>query len=372
MELKSLPELQFADKSTANIEKSVIGLYEAMAGRTLAKGDPVRLFLEAIAAVIVQQRILIDYAAKQNLLAYATGGNLDHIGVLVGAERLPETAAQTTLRFTLSEARAQDILIPAGIRATAGDDVFFAVASPVTIKAGQTQTEAGAVCTIRGAAGNEYAPGEINQIVDPLPWVQGVANITASAGGSDAETDDAFRARIQAAPESFSCAGPDGAYEYFAKSASALIADVSVDSSEPGKVEIRPLLAGGELPGKEILDVVESALNARKVRPLTDHLFVLAPNPADYDVAATYWIAKDDATNAVAIQAAVQTAARAYVAWQKAKLGRDINPTELIYRLRAAGAKRVELTQPVFKTLSKAQVAREREINLLFGGLEDG
>jgi hypothetical protein len=72
--MNNLPKIEFASKNVAQIEADIITLYEAIAERKLAPGDPVRLFLQAIAALIAQQRLLIDYAAKQNLLAYASGG----------------------------------------------------------------------------------------------------------------------------------------------------------------------------------------------------------------------------------------------------------------------------------------------------------
>lgn len=159
MEFNKLPSIQFAQKDPAAIEQSIIKAYEVLTERTLSPGDPVRLFLLTIASVIIQQRILIDYAGKQNLLAYAAGDNLDHIGILVGTERLPAAAARTTLRISLSQARLQATVIPAGIRITAGDDIYFMTDSAVIIPAGETSINAGAVCTDTGTAGNNYDIG---------------------------------------------------------------------------------------------------------------------------------------------------------------------------------------------------------------------
>ena len=63
-----------------------------------------------------------------------------------------------------------------------------------------------------------------------------------------------------------------------------------------------------------------------------------------------------------------------YVAWQQAKIGRDINPDELIKRVRDAGAGRILHTTltPAFKTLTKAQVAQCSSVTVTFKGLEDG
>ena len=61
--------------------------------------------------------------------------------------------------------------------------------------------------------------GQLKTLVDPVPYVASVANITTSEGGADAQTDDSYREDIHGAPERFSTAGPDGAYIYHAKRA---------------------------------------------------------------------------------------------------------------------------------------------------------
>ena len=186
----NLPKIEFANKDVSQIEADVITTYEAISGRKLAPGDPVRLFLQAIAMLIAHQRLLIDYAAKQNLLAYASGDYLDHIGALVRTERIPAQPAVTTIRFILSAAQPQAVIIPAGTRVTPNGQVFFAVQEDITIPAGSMQVDVYAECTTAGTVGNGWQIGQISQLVDPLPWVSQVSNITASSGGSDMEPDD--------------------------------------------------------------------------------------------------------------------------------------------------------------------------------------
>ena len=372
MKLSSLPSISFADMDTDTISASVIKVYEGLAGRTLAKGDPVRLFLLSLAAIIVQQRVVIDTAAKNNLLAYAKDEYLDHIGALVGVDRIAAASAKTTLQITLSAARDQATIIPAGTRATAGDGVYFAVDSNAVIAAGMVSITAAATCTVTGTKGNGYKAGEICNIVDPVAFVAAMSNTTESEGGCDIESDDDYRDRIQEAPEKYSSAGPSGAYEYHTKQASALIADVSVETPAPGEVTVRPLLSGGVIPGTEILATVSEKLNDKTIRPLTDKVTVMAPEAVKYNVTLSYWIDRDSQTNAPAIQTAVENAVKSYALWQKEKLGRDINPTELYYLIRAAGAKRADITEPKETVVEKSQVAIADTINVTFGGLEDG
>lgn len=371
-ELRTLPDITFAERDAATIQTSVIQTFEGLSGETLAAGDPRRLFLLSLAAIIIQQRAIIDQSAKMNLLAYAKDEYLDHIGVLVGCTRIEAAAAITTLTYTLSTVREQITLIPKGYRVTAGDGVYFATDADLAIPAGETTGTIGATCTQVGDAGNNYAIGELTTIVDPVAFVASVTNITVSEGGAERELDEPYRSRIQEAPESFSCAGSEGAYRFWAMSASALIKDVAVLSLVPGTVNIYPLLDGGELPDTEILDEVDTVLSAKTVRPLTDNVVVSSPVAKNFNVNFIYYIDTEDATNATTIQLAVQSAVEKYVLWQKSRLGRDINPTELYYRIRAAGAKRAEIIEPAFAKVEPYEVAIAGTPTITFGGLEDG
>ena len=371
MNLSDYPDINFVDADKETILTEIISLYTTTTGRTLAQGDPIRLFLYAIATLIIQLINKINYTGKQNLLRYAVEEKLDHIGALVDVDRLAASAATTTIRITLSAARAVSTTIPAGTRITAGDKVFFATDSAVIILAGDTETTVSATCTVTGETGNGYLPGELQTIVDPVPFVASMINTTLSEGGSSQEDDDNFRESIHLAPEGFSSAGPDGAYQYFAKRTSALIVDVAVTTPEPGKVNIIPLLTGGNMPGEEILaDVLESC-NSRKVRPLTDNVSVLAPTVKNYDIQATYYIDVTNEIRAGTIQTEVTNAVADYVLWQKSKLGRDINPSELIKRVMVAGAKRIEIITPVFTAAAKTEVSIAQNISVTFGGFEN-
>ena len=134
-DLAALPRVRFVDGDAADVERNVITRYERLSGRSLAKGDPVRLFLESVAAVIVQQRELIDWAAKQNLLAYASGNYLDHLGALLGVTRLPARAAVCTVRFALSAPQPFAVLIPKGTRVSPDGVTMFARTAAATVAA---------------------------------------------------------------------------------------------------------------------------------------------------------------------------------------------------------------------------------------------
>ena len=372
----ALADIVFAEKSADEIESEIITLYEQIAERTLARGDPIRLFLETITLIIIHQRSLIDYAAKQNLLAYAEGDYLDHLGALLEVTRLEASHAMTTLKFTLSKAQASAVIIPARTRVSpGGGSLLFATTEAAEIPVGDTETLITAQCIVSGSQGNGFVAGQLKKLVDPFPFEMSVTNTTTTYGGSDTENDENYRERIQIAPESFSVAGPRGAYEYYARSAHQDIIDVAVvgpPDIEPGYVKIYPLMKGGELPSSEVLASVLEICNADDVRPLTDCVSAHAPETVSYALNVKYYIDRAKATQSTELQAAVSDAVTGWVTWQRSKLRRDLNPSELNHRMIAAGAKRTEIISPSFRVLKAYELAVPSTITLTFGGLEDG
>jgi len=376
----ALPELAFAELNARTVEDAVLAGYVAARRITepdfkLYDGNPVRLFLEAIAALIAQQNVIIDLAGKANLLRFAGEETIQDIAWLYGtrADRLDASAAVTTIRYTLSAPLSHATLIAKGSRVTppSAKGLYFATDADLTILAGQTTGEVSATCETVGTAGNGYAPGEISTIVERVnPFVASAVNVTASAGGAELETLENYRTRVREVPESFSVAGPDGAYAFWTKTTNAGIIDVGVISPEPGHVNILPLMTGGNLPSAEILNEVDVVLNDKTRRPLTDYVHVVAPAKAPYDIDVEFWIDKDDATAAVTIQTAVAAAVEEYRLWQRTSLGRDINPSRLIELIMTAGARRVEVTSPVYTVLTDEQVAQENSVIINYGGLE--
>lgn len=368
-----LQDINFAQKEPQQIESEIIKVYEQITGRTLARADPVRLFLNAIILVIIQQRNIIDHTAKQNLLAYSSGDYLEHLGALLGVTRLSASHAACTARFSLSEAQKQVVLIPKGLRITPGNNIYFQTVNAAEIKTGNLFADIPVQCTEAGIIGNGYTVGQIKKLVDVFPYEMTVENISESNGGSEIESDENLRERIQIAPESFSTAGSSRAYEFFARSAHSDICSVSVvcpPVTEPGHVKIYPLMTGGIIPSSEVIQAVYNACNADDVRPDTDYVQVLSPVEIKYNLEIGYWIDEINSSLAGAIQLKVENAIKDWIQWQRSALGRDINPSELIHRVVQAGAKRAVIAQPVFKTLEKWQIAAINTQRVVYNGFE--
>jgi phage-related baseplate assembly protein len=370
MSFANLPDVTFCETDASKIEADVLKGYEDISGTKLYPGNPVRLFLESLAYVIAQQRFSIDWSAKQNLLAYASGEHLDHLGILTDTTRLSASSAMATVRF-YSSGGPGAVFIPAGTRVSPDGKLLFATTIHGQIDPAAEYVDLPVACTTPGSSGNGFVAGQISKMVDPVAGVSVVSNITMSLGGADIETDDNFRERIRLSVGAYSEAGPREAYVFWAKSAHQDIVDVSVESPEPGVVEVRPLMAGGELPSQEVLDLVTAALDPDTVVPLTDDCRVLAPDVVPYQLQATYYIGRNDASTSPSIQTAVTRAVAEYVAWQRAALGRDISPDKLISLLQIAGAKRVAIASPAFTTVGSGAIARETSVSVLYGGMED-
>ena len=131
-----------------------------------------------------------------------------------------------------------------------------------------------------------------------------------------------------------------------------------------------PLMTGGEIPEEEVLKDVLEVCNDKTVRPLTDQVSVQAPTVKNYDIQITYYIGADSESFSATIQQAVTEAVNQYVEWQKEKLGRDINPSQLMKNIIEAGAKRAEITEPVFTKVENTEVAVADQISVAMGGIE--
>lgn len=370
--VREYPDIHFVDTDTNTVVNALIQSYEAFTGRTLYPADPARLFILWVADIIIQERVNIDFSARQNVPRYAEGEYLDSLAELFkDAYRLEPEKAKTTLRFTLSIPLEVATIVPAGTRVTVDGEIIFQTLQALTIPAGDLFGDVEAECQTAGEIGNGFVPGQITQLIDIFPYFGSVENVSESDGGADEESDAAFYERMRESVETFSTAGPLGAYEYYAKSASALIVDVKATSPEPGEVDVRVLLSGGQLPGEEILKEVLDILNADKVRPLTDHVTVAAPETVLYDIDFTYWTQEGGAVSDDKVAENITAAVRTFKEWQGAKMGRDVNPSYLISLLMQAGAKRVKVRSPVDTVVPDNAVAVIGETAVVNGGAEN-
>jgi len=370
---------KLASMDAAEVISSVVSMYEGIQNVVLYPGDPVRLLLSTLAAVISAQNNVIDWTQKQNFLQSATGAYLDALAALLGVYRLEASAAKTRLKYSVKAPLTRPVAIPQGRRATGDGKIFFATDSLAIIPAGELSVEVSATCLTYGAEGNGFLKGQISRPVDSTALVSSVVNVVASEGGSDVEDDESLRNRARMAPGQFSTAGARLSYTYWALTAHGNVADVSISGPEDrggerlGEVDVIVMLKGGAIPeadGPE-LEAVADTLNDEKIRPLTDKVNVLPVDTFEIDYAVTWFITTEQAIQFEAIEKRVNAAVAEYEAWQIGRIGRDVNPDRLIQLCLAAGAKRVEISGIEFTELGRTTVARFNSREVAFGGVEN-
>lgn len=375
--LEDYPDISFIEGMTLEgmIEqmiKDFQGKYEEITGNllVLAPADPVRLILYAAGLQLYQGMQYIDSAAKQSFLKYSYGDYLENLGALKGIYRDPGKCARTVIKFTLSAARDTDTVIPAGTRVTPGGKVFFYTEGEGMIPRGELSVELSAVCTEIGETGNGHGTGSIKVLVDKIPYIAEVRNMTKTSGGAERESDANLAERIYLAPSRYSVAGPDDAYKYWVKAYSPSISDVKVSSPDPGHVDIRFMVGDGRMPDLGMVQEVEKYLMEGERRPLTDRVTVGIPEVFHYNIDIQYWINESDKTKAAAIQRSVEEAVDGFVYWQKSKIGRDINPSMLNHMVIRAGAKRAEVKEPAFAVVGDTGLAVVENRRVGYGGIE--
>lgn len=376
-EILNLPDVSFIDDmQLEDVQMQMVrdyqDRYKAITGKdvVLDRADPMSLILYALSIQVYQALLYVDKTGKQDLLKYSYGAYLDNLAAMKGIAREQAKPSRAMIRFTLSEIRPSTVEIPEGTRVTNGE-VYFQTESHAEIPSGESSVDVAAECMTSGVAGNNLEVGEINILVDPVPYVAKVANTEPTTGGADIEDDDTLKDRIYIAPSKYSVAGPEESYRYWVKTYNSNISDVLIYSDDPVDVVIEFIMNDGELPSESMLLGVQKFLSDEQIRPLTDRVTVKAPETVEYKVNVKYFVNQSDLKKVDTIKTAVNAAVDDYIQWQRSKIGRDINPSQLIQQMVSAGAKRVEVALPVFQVIGKANVAKLSSKTVTYGGLED-
>lgn len=346
----------FVEVDPAQITADLIARYESLTGRTLYPAQPERILIDLVAYRETLLRQAMQHAAEQNLVQWATGAYLDALGALVGVTRLPARRAETTWTVTRTAPPTGSLTVPAGTEATVtGTQVRFRTTADLVPADGVATGTVAAEAVDAGPAGNGWAIGATLTLTAPISGVAGVTLATVPAAGADVEDDGHLRERMLLAPESFSVAGPAGAYRFHALSAHRDVIDVSVRSPEPGQVLVTVLT--DPLPvSQAILDAVAAALTDEQVRPLTDTVTVQAATAVTYTIAVQLTVLRN--TIYPEVLSGAQAMLADYAASLRRRLGADLVPAHLIGALRQLpGVHDVVVVQPATQVLSGAEVA---------------
>ncbi|MCA9678742.1 MAG: baseplate J/gp47 family protein [Myxococcales bacterium] len=154
------------------------------------------------------------------------------------------------------------------------------------------------------------------------------------------ETDAAYRARCQLAPEAYTAAGTVGSYTYHALSVDPIdgeyVAGIScVLPADDDRVMITVRGSVGDgTPSAELLAAVTARLTDDYVRPLGATIEVQAAEVVAYTVTASLEL--EDGAGADLVLAAAQADLAAYVADAR-RLGQEAAPSQYITRVARSG-----------------------------------
>lgn len=356
-------EVKIVDDDLAQTLAATIADYEQRAGKVLQPAHIERLLINTFAYREHLLRQQMNEAYRQQHPRFATGLMLDLCGDDVSTPRLQAQPALTTLRFSAILSGLEQIAVPKGTRVNAGQTSFVTTEAAL-LTAAQSSAEVAAECTESGSVGNGWSVGQINSLAERLhPTIDvAVSNTTVSAGGVEIEGDEAYRERVLLAPESFSVAGPVGAYQYWARQASPAVVDVHVANDTDGggqpiggRVAVTVLAKDG-LPNAELIGKIQAALSAEKRRPLCDTVVVKAPTAVDYTLDAELTLFTG--TDARTAKAAAEQAWAAYEAARRSRLGLDILPLDIQTALKVAGVYNVVLHNLPLTVVKPDQWAR--------------
>lgn len=184
------------------------------------------------------------------------------------------------------------------------------------------------------------------------------------------ESDTALRLRAQSAFDGLSVAGPTGAYEYFARSASGQVADARASSPAPAEVVVAVLSTEGDgTATEELLTTVRNALNAEDVRPVGDRLTVQSAEIIRYQIDARLYFYPGPESEPI-----LNAARRNLKAWlaEQGKIGRDVALSAIMAALHVQGVQRVDLTSPAQNiVINNTQAAYCTSFSISTGGTDE-
>jgi uncharacterized phage protein gp47/JayE len=200
LSLQTFPQL--LQRMSAAVQNSASRLFD------LSVGSVLRAILEANASIALWMQWLIVQTLSVTRASTSTGTDLDSWMADFSLSREPPTVATGLVTFTRLSIERQ-VLIPVGslVKSSVGDLTFVVAtdgdnpawsnaAASYIIPAGIATVTVPVAALHPGASGN-VVPGAISVIATPLPGIDFVSNTSALAGGTEAESDQRFRARFQ-------------------------------------------------------------------------------------------------------------------------------------------------------------------------------
>lgn len=317
----------FKNFTGKDILEDAIKFYKEESGEDLEICSKEYYTLSATAYSLEVLATNMEEEAKQNFLRYARGIKLDFKGEFHGkrGERLKENTARTTMECTTSILVPTDILIPKATRFIHKNYIFY-TEKDYFIKKGTNKLNLVVVSETPGYLGGIKA-GEIKEIVDKYDFFGSCINITDVTGGTDRESDEKYRKRIQLLPESYSCAGSAPAYKFHTLKASNLVTDAVVETPTPNYIDIY-ILNGKKLVSEEEKEKILSYLSQKHIKAMNDQISIKDPTIREFELNIDYWLYSDSKTTKFNVEERLEELLKEHT--DKYKLGSSINTQDFI------------------------------------------
>jgi uncharacterized phage protein gp47/JayE len=263
----------------------------------LTVGSALRAVLEANASVALWLQWLIVLLLQTTRAATSAGPDLDTWMADFSLVRLPAVTAAGQVQFSRFVATTT-ALVPVGTQVLTADGTqTFAVTTDTTntawqaslngytLAAGTATVSVPVAAVVAGSAGNVQA-GSITLIAAAIPGVDTVANAQPTAGGVDAESDPAFRARFQLFLAALSRATPLAIGSAVLSTRQGLSYAIAENVSPAGAPLMGSFVVtvddGTGYPAQATLTAAAQAIDA--VRPVGTSYAVVPPSVVDVTV----------------------------------------------------------------------------------------
>lgn len=308
------------------------------------ESDPANKVLEVAAYREMLLRQRVNEAARGVLIAFAQGSDLDQLAAFYPEKRLDGAAAVFPARIMLTQEMGIEVTVPKGFTVVAKSGAVEAqLMNDVIFLPGNIAVSGMfEISKPSGLQGNGLRL--VWDSITPLPFVTGIRQEEVSSGGSDPESDEAFRNRARESLHQHSTAGAYGAYRYHAQSADVRIRDTEAWSPKRGHVNVAVLSSEGDGSADSImLRRVEERLSGEDVRPGTDLVTVVSAEIVPYEIQAVMELYPGVAGSPPLDEAKKRLERKVE---ELRRLGCDVPRSALIAAAHVSGVKKVELIKP--------------------------
>lgn len=295
-------------------------------------GSVLNSILDAPSAEMEQLWNALITAFSAAYVATATGEDLDNKAADFGLIRKTATSAIGYVTFGRSSSYNQDFTIPIGTivqttSTTTTPALQFQTTAEAILPAGQLNVSSVPITSALSGAAYNITANMITQMSTPPAGIETVANPTATAGGTNNESDDDLKTRIPLYLSSLA-RGTRDSLEAAALSVNG-VASVSIfedfydDPITPGYVEVYVADSSGNATDAMIA-AVQTQVDAYRAVAVT----VMVKKPIALNINVKCWITVASGYSTSTVSANVATAITDF--FSRLKLGDEVYRSELI------------------------------------------